>query len=265
MSSSLVFLRLSEEEQALTRTEDPDFPVEARALLEYGSEREGYWTSEKFMKNVEDAAKIAEFKYGSDNHTILWLFDHSSCHRAFADNALNAKRMNVRPGGRQPIMRDTIWAGRPQRLVDENGVPKGMRQVLEERGINTERMKAEDLRTVLANHEDFRTEKTVIENFLIESGHKVLFLPKFHCELNPIERVWGQAKVFTRKYSNSTVQRLRSIIRPALDSVSPDLIRKYFRKAQDYEQAYLEGHEAGKELEQAIKVYKSHRRVFFDS
>ena len=203
---------------------------------------------------IKDAARIAEFKYPSDRFTVVWLFDHSSCHRAFADDALNAKRMNVRPGGMQPKMRDTTWAGRRQTLIDRNGIPKGMKKVLEERGINTATMVADDMRTVLANHEDFCTEKTVVENYLIGRGHKVLFVPKFHCELNPIERVWGQAKVYTCTHTNYTLPRLRNIIRPGLDSVSLDLIRKYFRKVQDYETAYLEGKQAGKELEQAVKV-----------
>lgn len=94
-------------------------------------------------------------------------------------------------------------------------VPKGMRQVLKERGINTKQMEAEDMHTVLSNHKDFRTEKTVVESFPVDRGQKVSFLPKFDYELNPIERVWGQAKVLTRKYSNSTVQCLRNTIRPA--------------------------------------------------
>ena len=47
---------------------------------------------------------------------------------------------------------------------------------------------------VLSCHDDFRTEKTLVEKFISNEGHQVEFLPKFHCELNPIERVWGQAK-----------------------------------------------------------------------
>ena len=43
------------------------------------------------------------------------------------------------------------------------------------------------------------------------------------------------------------------------------MIRKYFRRVLEYERAYLEGKKAGKELEAAVKVYKSHRRVFFES
>ena len=154
------------------------------------------------MENIKNAAKIAEFKYPVHQYTIAWHFDQSSCHKAYAADALNPRVMNVNPGGQQPVMRDTVWAGAVQKLVDENGVPKGMKRVLQERGINTATMVADDMRTVLANHEDFRTEKTLVEHFLTNRGHKVFLIPKFHCELNPIERVWGQAKKFTRSHTN---------------------------------------------------------------
>jgi hypothetical protein len=89
-------------------------------------------------------------------------------------------------------------------------------------------------------------------------------IPKFHCELNPIERVWGQAKRYSCAYINFTLPGLRRILPQALDSVSVTSIRKYFRKARDYEKAYREGHAAGKEVENAVKRYKSHRRVFHE-
>ena len=68
-----------------------------------------------------------------------------------------------------------------------------------------------------------------------------------------------------RQYANYTLVRLRKIVNPALDSETTDLIRNYFRKVGDYERAYIEGKKAGKEVESAVKVYKSHRRVFFES
>ena len=71
------------------------------------------------------------------------------------------------------------------------------------KGINTRRVNADDMRVVLSNHEDFRTEKTIIEHYLVNRGHLVYFIPKFHCELNPIERVWDQAKVYTHMYTIS--------------------------------------------------------------
>ena len=102
-----------DEEHDIATASDRDFPKEARVLLEYGAECDGYWTSDKFMDNIEQATQIAEFKYLVDKHSIVWLFDHSSCHRAFADDALNTKHMNVKPGGRQPRLCDTVWAGEP--------------------------------------------------------------------------------------------------------------------------------------------------------
>ena len=121
------------------------------------------------------------------------------------------------------------------------------------------------MRTILANHEDFVNEKTQVEHEVNRRGLQCFFLPKFHCELNPIERVWGQSKRYCRAYTNFTLAKLREILDPALDSVPVELIRKYFRKVREYEKAYLEGKKAGKEVEAAVKVYKSHRRVFSEN
>ena len=203
----------------------------------------------KNLCNVKDAVAIASFKYPSDKVTVCWLFDYSSCHKAFSDNALNVKRMNVKPGGAQAIMQETIWNGKPQAMVYPDGTAKGMKAVLEEIGINTNNMVADDMRLVLGHHYDFQNQKTIVEKYLIGEGFRVVFIPKFHCELNPIERVWGQAKVFTRKYTTFKIARLRQIINPALDSVEIDLIRKFFRRVLEYEKAYTE---AGSQVEKSI-------------
>ena len=89
-------------------------------------------------------------------------------------------------------MRDTTWAGKVQKMVNDNGVPKGMRRVLDERVNNTARMSADDMRVVLANHRDFQEEKT--ETYLLSLDYQVSFILKFYWELNPIECVWDQAQ-----------------------------------------------------------------------
>lgn len=121
------------------------------------------------------------------------------------------------------------------------------------------------MRTVLSFHDNFQNEKTLMEQLIIERGHKRSFLPKFHCELNPVKRVWGQVKVYLRFLHQLLLPGLRSIVNPTLDLVSTDLIRKYFRRVLEYERAYLEGKKAGKELEAAVKVYKFPRRIFVES
>ena len=160
------FLRLTESEAALTKAKDASFPTTARVLLEYGADKEGYLNGERFMNNVNDVCKIAKFKHPSEKHMVVFIFNQSSCHRNFADDAINARVMNVQPSGAQPCMRDTVWARNPQKLVDEYGAPKGMEGVLKERGINTSQMLAADMRVVLPNHEIFGAKKTVVENFI---------------------------------------------------------------------------------------------------
>lgn len=91
-----------------------------------------------------------------------------------------------------------------------------MKKILEEHSINTERMKVEDMQMVLSFHEDIKNKKTLVDKYITHKGPS-LFLPKFHCELNPIERVWGQAKVYSRAHTNFTLPGLQSIINPALD------------------------------------------------
>ena len=47
------FLQLSDEEHANISAEEPDFPKSACVLFEYGAEKEGYWTGNKFLNNVK--------------------------------------------------------------------------------------------------------------------------------------------------------------------------------------------------------------------
>ena len=46
-------------------------------------------------------------------------------------------------------MRDTVWNGEVQKMVDENGTPKGMRNILQERGVDTTGMRVKDMRHIL--------------------------------------------------------------------------------------------------------------------
>ena len=48
---------------------------EARKVIEYGANRDGYWTRSKFLDRVKKAEDIAERKYFRDQYTLLWIFD----------------------------------------------------------------------------------------------------------------------------------------------------------------------------------------------
>ena len=57
----------------------------------------------------------------------LFLFDNAPSHQKVASDGLNVYAMNVKSGGSQPVMRDTEWNGSIQKMVLENGEPKGLR------------------------------------------------------------------------------------------------------------------------------------------
>ena len=165
-------LQLSIEEYRRAAESDPSIRMCAREILKFGSGSEGYWNNARFLKQMEMAIKIADIKYPSDKYSKVWVFDQSSGHCALREDALHVTRMNVGSGGAQPRMRDTIWDGRVQIMVLADGWPKGMRIILQERGIDTTRMKAADMRLVLGNHADFKHEKTALEHLVQEKRQR---------------------------------------------------------------------------------------------
>ena len=50
------------------------------------------------------------------------------------------------------------------------------------------------MRKMIVSQQDFKSEKPLIQLICKEVGHECWFLPKFHCELNPIEMYWGWVK-----------------------------------------------------------------------
>ena len=161
------FLCLTFEEHELAKLSQPNLSRNARILFKFGAQGDGYWNNEHFIAQVETAIKIAEFKYPPSDNTLVFLFDQSSGHCAFADNALLAHRMNVSDGGKQPFQRDTVWDGKPQKMVTASGMQKGLKTVLEERGVNvTNKQHKDDMIKILQEMRDFKFQKTRVEELI---------------------------------------------------------------------------------------------------
>lgn len=196
--------------------------------------------------------------------------------------------MNKGPGGKQSVMRPTTFIDiNGQRIKQEmvfeedypisdmRGKPKGIKKVLEERGLWKEVLnldctkckKKEDsgridccLRKIMASQPDFVAQKSAIVELIKGAGHICIFYPKFHCELNFIERYWGAAKRYTRDHCDYTWTGLQETVPRALDSVDVITIRKFACTSWRYMELYREGL-TGKLAEYACKKFKSHRRV----
>ena len=130
----------------------------ARLLLETNTE--GYF-DDMLMTQVDKAIDIFEAKY-LDAQALL-IFDNAPSHKKYAADALNADHMNVNPGGKQVVMRDTVFEGTIQKMVRPDGRPKGMKLVLQERGVDTKGMNADKMRETLKKYDDFKNSKTILE------------------------------------------------------------------------------------------------------
>ncbi len=112
------------------------------------------------------AISLFESKYPSCQG--LFVFDNAPSHTKRPENALNADRMNVRDGGKQPFMQDTMWSGQVQKMVTEDGLQNGMKTVLDERGIDIKGMNASKMKEELLKFKASKTHmntKIAIHNF----------------------------------------------------------------------------------------------------
>ena len=95
----------------------------------------------------------------------------------------------------------------------------------------------------LSQCEDFLNQKNAIEEVIAQAGHRCIFLPKYHPELNYIERIWGHIKRWLRDNCLYTMQGLWDNIDRALsESITPiSLQRKFARKSWRWMSAYRKG------------------------
>ena len=78
-----------------------DVQDQAHLLME--THRVGYFTNDLPIAQVDRTIDFFE-----RIHPALFLFDNGLYHRKMPDDALNADKMNVGPGGKQPKMRATM-------------------------------------------------------------------------------------------------------------------------------------------------------------
>lgn len=181
---------------------------DARRIIYPGANGDPWWDHTQLLAQVDEA--IAIFEILHPDCTALFLFDQSSAHASLGPDSLRAFDMNKSNGGKQRIQKDTIipdtnpathLRGKVQKMTTDDGAPKGLQQTLEERGFDVRGMRAKCspvcpyendgccMARLLSKQDDFRLQESLLEQKIKSCGHLCHFLPKFHCELNPIEMV----------------------------------------------------------------------------
>ena len=94
---------------------------------------------------------------------------------------------------------------------------------------------------VLANTHKQSKETYEIDELARAKGHKVVRLPPYYCQFNPIELIWGQVKEEVKKKNSNEKQHLKRVeelTRAAVEHVSPDTWRKCIEHTHKLEADY---------------------------
>lgn len=290
----------------------PDGTKEARVLFRAGKNRDGYFTNEEICDQLLASMDLVAELYPDEHH--VFVFDNAKTHLKRPEDGLSALNLSMRSSKPdknflvlvtkrdeqgKPVkddhgqvvkekvrMRDgTLPDGTPQPLYfppghAKAGLFKGMRCILEERGIPAGQLKLKAqcdksfscrnasrpagsapccCRKALYDQPDFRNQKSRLEELAEKRGYRVLFYPKFHCELNFIEQVWGYSKRIYRMQPESTKDEdLERNVLMALESVPLISIRRFANRSLRFMDAYQKGLN-GSQAAWASKKYRGHR------
>jgi len=295
--------------------QSPDGKETARILFKAGKSREGYFTNENVLEQTQTAKDIAEKYYPNDKH--IFIFDNATTHMKWPATAISACKMTKNPSKTFGV-EVTVFEngkilytpdGRPKKQkvpMDsgkfangathefyENGVFIGMTKILQQWELTNEaKLKAEcksfkcppNVRAccqchVLYNQPDFTDQELVLEILCCSQGFEVIFLLKFHCELNFIEQCWGHSKRTYCQYPPmSREEDLEKNLLSVLESVLLEIMHwyivnvtisvrlrvlmighltRYARRSHKFIDAYYKGLD-GKQAAWALKKYHGH-------
>lgn len=186
--------------------------------MEPGKNKDGYFDNETILKQFERLFKMLKYKRVMKNTKKMVLVDNARTHSAKKyDKTLLFKK----PGTNCPY--DSLeW--------NENGEIKKVSFFFDNKKENSKGLfvmckelklipddaveknyNLNQLREIISIHPAF-DERSNLEILGEQYGIKVIFLQKFHCELNPIESVWCFIKNFVRSRTDQTYNKMITLI-----------------------------------------------------
>lgn len=245
----------------------PDGKELVHVLFRAGRAWDGYFTNDEIICQVETAMTILEKYFPHEDHVFVFNnarthlkqvgdvpcahnMPHSCTDWGISVPKKGQDRKQMLGADGKPIMEkicvtDGFHNGAVQSFYWPDGHAnagffKGMAQILLECGYNVNRLKAQCknfkcppnmtdccCHRLLYTQPDFANVESRLEKICCEHRFQVLFLPKFHCELNFIEQCWGYAKRLYRCYPESSKDsNLECNVVQALDSVPLTSMRR---------------------------------------
>mmetsp|Transcript_29755 Transcript_29755/g.28453 ORF Transcript_29755/g.28453 Transcript_29755/m.28453 type:complete len:217 (+) Transcript_29755:164-814(+) len=117
------------------------------------------------------------------------------------------------------------------------------------------------LKCVLSREPDFLEQKEWLTTVVTAAGFTIMFFPKYHCEFNFIEMIWGWCKSHHRRTCTYNYQELKKRLPTTLLKTMPIA---FVRRAARFCLRFMSGYRAGLSgplLDFTMKKYKSHRTI----
>ncbi|KAB5589655.1 hypothetical protein CTheo_6910 [Ceratobasidium theobromae] len=274
---------------------------DAQVIFRAGKNQDGWFGTVDVVKQLSHAMSIIKRQYPNEDHMFIFnnATIHTklpettpNVSKMTLGPSQKVKGEEIRPSG-QKIKVDYAPAVLPNGTIQYLYYPldhpieklwgafKGIAQILEERGVQDARklklvcpagdsQKGQGCqptatnccaRRAMMNQPDFLTQKSILQIQAKAEGFSVFYLPKYHCELNPIEQCWGAAKrVYRDSPASSTEADLRRNMLIALESVKLETIRRFAARSQRFVHAYHHGL-TGSQAAWAAKQYHGHRLI----
>lgn len=256
-------------------------------LFKAGTGREGWFTNQHLVDQFNCCLHVLKHYHPACDLVIA--FDNSMTHRARAPDGLDASRLNKGDGGKNvPLMRngffiDSEGVRHEQSMRNEKGEQLGLLSILKARGRKDLSIGGHELNKqchgcrlglttdvvgekcclskVLSEEPDFMMQKEWLTEVVELGGCEIIFYPKYHCELNFIEMIWGWLKSYHRRSCTYNFKHLEETLPVSIDETMPiAFVRRASRHCMRFMTGYREGL-TGPLLQFAVQKYKSHRAI----
>ena len=233
---------------------------------------EGYFNNEIILAQSEHLFMLLPFKKAFDDHVLEIEVDNARTHaaKAYSINDFSKSIRTQRPVNFIHYFNDDgqlVSISCYFLKVEHKRKSRGLVELSKDLNMPiSSSMKLAEIRNILSSHPAFQN-VSKLEMLARKYQVKVIFCPKFHCELNAIEGLWCDMKRYIRVKTDQTFPTMLRLIPQSRQNFEQRYIQmKLFRRFWRCIEAYSQGKPYGEiltffcsQLCQVVGV--SHRNV----
>ena len=144
-------------------------------------------------------------------------------------------------------------------IIDKAPTIADRKHVIKEWLINKGENPTDDLRKcelleMVKLHSSRTGKDYVIDKLARENGHRIVRLPPYHCQYNPIELIWGQVKNYVAKRNDFKMANLKPLLQEALQQVTKENWSNAVRHVKNLQIEDSEGDNAAEHLLESFTI-----------